>query len=523
MRDSYLSSAARSYIDEKEKKQKSCHRCIAALICHPCDQEPFVAVLCTGTKYNGGKCYSIQADKKSKDITCDAHTNKDNKKSNCDSHVQKGDKKSQNTEIKSKDSPCDGHAESLCIEAAPIFFQSEMLSCLDTETSIFDYDDKAKKFTLKPIMKFHLLITEPPCGWIKDNQSPCMEWKEDFVQVPHIPTCSARILINCKMGIQGYVSHLLDKPICIQSVIILRTKEDDQKFQSPATPFGLKLPGITTMEYEASIFNPKVSTFEPMNLGKEESKSSLSNKATNGSSQNGTEDKQEGHIRSAVAIDKFARQKLFVMNSTYNVAERHERDHNKLNKQYFSIKERVVNDRLSKSVSEGHQKDQKLKMKDWYDDLSKTLNLQEVLKKLRFQFTQYLNKKEKCIREKTLLAEHNKDKKMKDVVHEVNEAAMNKTDEGHKINEEETNERNSLSITDMIESEIQKLLKKEYKCSSQSWTEKINDLKELIGKVGTEGTKLIDLQNLIDDVDELIKNPSNSILDCSWKRYFDEP
>ena len=227
MADTYLNSAAQSYIDDKEEKQKSCHRCIAALICHPYDEQPFVAILCTGTKYNSGKCYSIQDDKKSQDTTCNAHTKKDNKKSDSDSHAQKGDKKSQDTETKSNDTPCDGHAESLCIEAAPIFFQNEMLNCLDEEISIFE--NKNNKFALKPKIKFHLLITEPPCGWIKDNKnSPCMEWKDPFVQFPHIPTCSARILISSKMGIQGYVSHLLDEhtlPICIQSVIILCTKE----------------------------------------------------------------------------------------------------------------------------------------------------------------------------------------------------------------------------------------------------------------------------------------------------------
>ena len=510
MVDSYLNSAAKSYLEEKEKNQTKCHRCIAALICHPYKEEPFVAVLCTGTKYNSGKCYSIQDDKKTKNTTCNAHTKKDDKKSKdttCDTHSQKGDKKSKDTEIKSKDTPCDSHAESLCIEAAPIFFQSEMLSCLDGEISIFTYD--SNKFTLKPKIEFHLLITEPPCGWIKDKQSPCMEWKEPFVQVPHIPTCSARILINSKMGIQGYISHLLDDCICIQSVIILCTKENDQKFSFPSTAFGLKLPVITTMEYDASIFNPKICTFKPMNLGKEGNKSSVSTKTTNRSSQNETKNKQEGYSRSAVAIDQFAHRKSFVMNSTYNVDERHEKDHNKLNKQYFSIEKRKVNDELSKLVSENIQKAQKLKMKKLYDDLSQTLNLLEVLKKLRLRYIQYETNKEDCIKRKTLLAERkieNEEMGHKEGP-EINGAAVNKTDS---------------SIMDMIESEVLKLLKSEYKCSSQSWTKKIEELKELLGKVGTEGTKLIDLQNLIDDVDELIRNPLNSILDCSWKRYFDE-
>ena len=44
--DSYLNSAAKSYLSEKEKNQTKGHRCIAALICHPDGEEPFVAVLC---------------------------------------------------------------------------------------------------------------------------------------------------------------------------------------------------------------------------------------------------------------------------------------------------------------------------------------------------------------------------------------------------------------------------------------------------------------------------------------------
>ena len=34
-----------------------------------------------------------------------------------------------------------------------------------------------------------------------------------FIGFPHVPTCSSRILIGATMGIQAYVSHLLEEPI----------------------------------------------------------------------------------------------------------------------------------------------------------------------------------------------------------------------------------------------------------------------------------------------------------------------
>ena len=423
----YLSSAAKSYLDKKEKKQTKCHRCIAAIICHPYDQEPFVAVLCTGTKYNHGKCYSTQ-----------------NGAPPCDA------------------SPCDAHAESLCFEAAPIFFQNEMLKCLDENISIFEYTEDKKIFALKPETKFHLLITEPPCGWIQGKQNPCMEWKS-FSKVPHIPTCSARILINSKMGFQGYVSHLLDNWIFLQSVIILCPK-DDKPFHFPKSltaSFG-ELPTISTLEYDQKIFNPRpaVPTFEQMNLG---------TKSSNKSSKNGAKNKKDGDNTSAIVIQH-------VMNCTYNVHKRSKIDHDETQVR-FSILKRKIDDKLLTKVSKGIQMEQKRKLKAMYDDLITKLDLEKALQKQLEECEEYKAKKKE--------------------------------------------EMEKLIAQDTTKQEVEKLLEDNYECS-ESWVSKNNENIKVLEKMGPEGKRLIDVQTVIKGIKKLLENPSNCILDCSWKRYFDD-
>ena len=501
MADFYKSSAGKSYLADKEKNQKKCHRCIAALICDPHKEDPFVAVLCTGTKYNEAKCYSMQDGSKNH-----------------------------------KDSPCDGHAESLCIEAAPIFFQNEMQRCLEGEISIFEFKNT---FVLKPNIEFHLLITEPPCGWIQDRQSPCMGWKPNFIQTLHIPTCSARILINSKLGIQGYLSHLLDKCIFIQSVIILCTEEEDHKFCFPLTVFDLNLPTITTIKYDPSEFNPnkKCITYEPMNLGQREEKSSLS---TNKSNQNGSKDGKGENIEknlavkhSHVAIDQYKRQKSFVINCTYNVHETKVRDHNEPCEKHYSILERKIDDNLSNKVSKDIQIKRKLEMKDMYDALRKKLNLQEVLEKRHSECTKYKASKEHDIKKKALPAEHRVEDKTEHRVDDKTEHRVDdKIDPGTECKTNHQAEHMteyeaaicktaSLSITDMFCKGVQELLNEECKCPKQ-WIATINKVKKKMEGLEPDATRLIDAQNMIKDIEKLIENPSDCILDCSWKRYFDE-
>ena len=82
-----------------------------------------------------------------------------------------------------------------------------------------------------------------------------MEWKIPFAEYPHVPTCSSRILIGATMGIQGYISYLLDKPIMIDSLIILRPDIDKPQVLGFGSAF--KMPKtVMTMKYNPEDFKP---------------------------------------------------------------------------------------------------------------------------------------------------------------------------------------------------------------------------------------------------------------------------
>lgn len=201
------------------------HKCIAALICDH-DNNAFVATMGTGTHWNSSKpCY--------------------------------------------QDPPffCSMHAESLCYDAAPTFFQIEIINCLDCKKSIFIHNTN-ERFKLKNGVTFHLIITEPPCGWCQDGEKPCFEWKRSTAGPPHVLTCSSKILINSQMGIQGYVSHLLEKEVYVSTVTILYDKSTKIS-RKPTTEFEIdsKLPKFYVKEYDPKIFQyGKAITFRPMNL-----------------------------------------------------------------------------------------------------------------------------------------------------------------------------------------------------------------------------------------------------------------
>ena len=188
------------------------HQLIAALICDHPKRTPYTAVLSTGAHHNEiQKCGST--------------------------------------------STCDGHALSIIYEVAPKYFMQEMKNLQQDTESIFEYAspsslDATHIFRLKPGIKFHLMMTGPPCGFIKEQEKPCMEWKTPFVEFPHIPTCSARILIGATMGIQGFVSHLLEDPILIDSVTILCAKNKEHQ----TVNFGNEFPRVEVMEYDPSDF-----------------------------------------------------------------------------------------------------------------------------------------------------------------------------------------------------------------------------------------------------------------------------
>ena len=195
---------------------------IAALICHQEGKLPYAAILGTGTLHRDSE---ICAHEGSRGHECN----------HC---------------------ACDGHAESIVYEGAPKYFMDQMAHLIkegELSDSIFEKSSAGEEpleFKLKSNIKFYLMVTDPPCGFIQNQEDPCMEWKVPFVGFPHVPTCSSRILIGATMGIQGYVSHLLKDPILIDSVIILCTKDAEHQRVEFGNSF--PLPKIKTRKY-----NPK--------------------------------------------------------------------------------------------------------------------------------------------------------------------------------------------------------------------------------------------------------------------------
>ena len=159
------------------------------------------------------------------------------------------------TEICGSTSTCDGHAVSICYEAAPKYFLKEIKSLKNKDDSIFECIPNGEGFRLKPGISFHLFVTQFPCGFIQDKKEPCMEWKVRFIEYPHVPTCSSRILIGATMGIQGYISHLLDKPIMIDSLVILCADIDNYPILDFGSSFNMPKV-IKTMRYDPEDFKP---------------------------------------------------------------------------------------------------------------------------------------------------------------------------------------------------------------------------------------------------------------------------
>ena len=458
----YLNTAGKSFIidnklNENEKKKQNqtrkYHRCIAALICHPPKETPYVAVLCTGTKTNHQECYSTRHEDKNKDL------------------------------------PCDGHAESLCYEIFPIYSRREMLNCLEGKQSIFEPINHNDSFTLKPNIEFHLLVTEPPCGWIRHQKDPCMEWKIDFEKAPHIPTCSSRILIGSKMGIQGYVSHLLKECIFIKSLVILCAMNGEhQKTEFNSSAFPFDLPTISTLKYNPDKFNPRITTFKPMNLVHVEvphtvSHSNEYNNQSNQKEVNRRDDDNDDHegkdqkdCKCAVAIDQSVPRNS-TMKWSYNPREGSEKDENDT-KEKFSISEKIVEVRLLQVITKEFQAVRRKEIEKEYAELTALLNLSDALQQLISEFDLYNAKKKEGIK---------------------------------KITSE---------TADLLCKQAKELLDGEY-IGSKKWDTK--GLDKGVDKFKKEGKRLIDSQNLKADLVKLLKSMSNIIIDCSWKKYFDKP
>lgn len=467
MVECYLGTAGDSLLKEREKGSKKCHRCISALICHQKGKKPHVAVLCTGTHYNDKEvCYSTECNKENKVLS---------------------------------NSPCDGHAEALCFEAAPIYFQGEMLKCLDKKQSIFDFKDK--RFKLKHGVTFHLLVTEPPCGWIRNKQQPRMQWKTTFKKAPHIPKCSTKILICSIMGIQGYVSHLLDDRILVESVIILCA--DRNVKEGPLEYNFDSLPHISIMHYDSKLFNPVETTFEPLYLMKAEeesrgatdsTKKEITSKDTyrlNGA----CADDESGHKRSALVAGQSDRSRF--LNYTFNPCEKDEKkralDYAKLREKEFSIVKRKIDSRLLSEVSPDFQEERKKKLKQMYDELPGLLKVNDELLNL---------------------------------LQEVKESKINYSIKIYKRTcgkylgiYQQASEVDPLSIVEHTKIKMQQLLSNKFKFS-KVWDEEIEKIITKIRSFKTEGTRLIDYQNMIEDIEKMLEEKVEIVIDCAWQRYF---
>ena len=118
---------------------------------------------------------------------------------------------------------CDGHAESLCYNAAPIYFQTQLKKMMLNEPSILYLTEDG--YAVKPFYNFLLLVSRPSCGFLSNDNKHLLSWKIPFDNQPHIPECSSRILINSYLGIQGPLTVAFAEPIYIKDIIFLDYKE----------------------------------------------------------------------------------------------------------------------------------------------------------------------------------------------------------------------------------------------------------------------------------------------------------
>lgn len=127
---------------------------------------------------------------------------------------------------------CDGHAESVCLRLAFLYFLYEIHCVHKRSPSIFTYNVDTG-YQLEEKYLFHLFISHRPCGFMSDKLSQPLFWKDFAGKLPHVLKCSSKILISSYLGIQGPLSCFLSMPIYLSSIVILynkdstQTKEDD--------------------------------------------------------------------------------------------------------------------------------------------------------------------------------------------------------------------------------------------------------------------------------------------------------
>jgi len=441
MEIAYIKEVGNILQKDSEKSITVYHRCIAALICDQ-GKSASVAVICTGTRYNNTKdCY------------------------------------------RNPPSPCDMHAESLCYDIAPVFFQMEMLECLkpDGKESIFTHSPNGL-FKLKDGVKFHLLITEPPCGWCQDGQEPCFEWKRSTAALPHVPTCSSKILINSEMGIQGYVSHLLEKRIFVDTVTILYDKKKTITFK-PTIQFkqSNELPEFKLKEYDPERFKyDSQKTFHPMNLMSSTDSDTNVPSPSDGSGSNvkGSSQGANAKVSIAAAMQRQGEHFLQIYDSNGKMTPYHPLQG--LEKPY------KVHERLVMSVEDELQNKIHIKLNDSYKKLKDTY-LQSALE-------HYQNVIEDKIRDQT--------KKLQDLTVASDQS-------------ESISQRLIITFKDPI---IQKLP------SSKALSDFIEELcKKLQNEVKKEGNTYLQEYGILKRINDNLKsNYKDVCLDCSWDKYLEK-
>ena len=403
------------------------HQAIAALICDQPDKNPYTAILSTGTRHNDAeKCGFTSA--------------------------------------------CDGHAISVIYEAAPDYFKQEMINLRENNLdSIFKYvspQDAKQGFRLKDHIKFHLLVTQPPCGFICDQEDPCMEWKTPFVGYPHVPKCSSRIFIGAKMGIQGYVSHLIKNPILIESITILCGKDKGNQRIDFGNMF--RLPQIKVLEYDPTYFqkdfrgsklklkhasNISSDTYE--NVDRNESATSA------GTSEDGTN-------KSAVTVTNLDRN-LETSFLIFNPQK------DETSSTGLPIKTKVIEKYLE--VDEQLEMKRKRDMKLLYTDLMDDLRVKEALTKLKMKLATKIEKNSQKIQG------------ILDSISAENKKAAHRLD------------------TDNLDVDMWNCILNEF-------------IKPNYVRLKEQGIKKILNQKMIACVDTLLSNESAGIvMDCSWHDY----
>lgn len=407
---------------KRPSKSNKTHQLIAALICEQPEKTPYTAILSTGAHHNdANKCGFT--------------------------------------------STCDGHALSIIYEVAPAYFMQEMKNLEQETESIFEYalPISAAKFRLRPGIKFHLIVTGPPCGFIKEQEEPCIEWKTPFIDFPHVPTCSTRILIGAAMGIQGYVSHLLVTPIVIDSLIILCAKNKEHQ----AINFGSKFPRVEVMEYNPNDFRHN---FRDSNLVKL--------KSTVGEQESFDLSYQESGDQNEAAKSNFKRARdssLTLVSPFKDIPSLFcAFDPRKTEETGLFIESRDIDE--SFEVTRGITALRKQQIKQTYNDLLENFKHKEALKKLL------------C--------------KLESKIEENNKELQSLTSSLSSGIQENTRR---------LDSEIQTV---------QTWSHSVKDLiKVKLDSYQDVGKKKILNQNMVAGIKQVINDDTEVIVDCNWHDY----